>query len=255
MREHAQTIAFNTRSVSSLLLLGNGLMRLARNVGSILHIVFGLYAAMAGVSHAGFILSPEPTSGTGLGAVNTILTVQRTPSESGCVGRAAGVDVVGSTACLGGNSGGDEKTSLAQTQTRSFAELGLTSSDNLRAVFNASQSSGGPIKIDNLVLGIYSDAGALLFTSSLFAPTLIPFTFPGVGTSGFVFKLDAADALAAQGLFANQTNRVGISFSGSITDGGAETIYIADAGNVAPAAIDLSLTKTASAGPDKIPAP
>ena len=36
------------------------------------------------------------------------------------------------------------------------------------------------------------------------------------------------------------------SFSGSMTNGGAETIYIADAGNVPPAAIDLSLTKIAS---------
>jgi len=212
-------------------------------------VVFGLCATIAGASHAAFILAPDQTSGTGLGAVNTILTVQRTPSESGCVGRAGGVDVIGPAACLGANTGGDESTGASQTQTRSIAELGLTTSDNLRAVFNANQPSGGPIRIDSLVLGIYSGAGTLLFTSSLFAPTVLPFTFPGIGTSGFVFRLDPADALAAQSFFANPANRIGLSFSGSMTSGGAETIYIADAGAVAPAAIDLSLTKTASAGP------
>ena len=212
----------------------------------LLPIIFGLGCALSGGSHAAFVLSPEPTSGNGLGAVNTILTVQRTGSESGCVGRAAGVDVTGPAACLGANTGGDEKTSLSQTQTRSIAELGLTSSDNLRAVFNANQSSGGPIKIDSLVLGIYNNAGTLLFTSSIFAPTLLPFTFPGIGTSGYVFRLDPADTLAARTFFADPTNRIGISFSGSLTDGGAETIFIADASGVAPAAIDLSLTKVAS---------
>ena len=211
-----------------------------------LPIIFGLGCAMSGVSNAAFILAPEPTSGNGLGSVNTILTVQRTGSESGCVGRRAGVDVTGPTACTGANTGGDEKTSQSQTQTRSIAELGLTSSDNLRAVFNGNQSSGGPIKIDSLILGIYNNAGTLLFTSGIFAPTLLPFTFPGIGTSGYVFRLDPADALAARSFFADPTNRIGISFSGSMTDGGAETIYIADAGGVAPAAVDLSLTKVAS---------
>lgn len=101
--------------------------------------LLGLWAlATVEAAHAGFIISPEQqTGGTGLGAVNTILTVQNNPSESGCVRRGAGVDIVGPAACLGSNTGGNEGTGSSQTQTRSIAELGLTSADNLRAILNA----------------------------------------------------------------------------------------------------------------------
>ena len=215
---------------------------LALLCGSILSIV-------AGSTDAAFVIFPIETSGTGLGSVNTILTVQDTPTESGCVGRGAGVDILGPSACLGANTGGDEGTGTSQTQTRSLAELGLTSADNLRAVLNANQTSGGPIQLDSLVLGIYSDTGTLLFTSSIFVPILFPFTFEGTGNAGFVFRLDPADTLAAQPFFANPTNRVGLSASLSRTTSGAETFFIADAGGIAPPAIDLAVTKIDSADP------
>lgn len=203
----------------------------------------------AGAAQAAFIITPFETTGAGLGTVNTVLTFSRTPTESGCVSRGAGVDVVGPAACLGANVGGDEGTGASQTQTRSLGELGLTSADNLRAVFNSSQSAGGPIQLDSLVLGIYSDTGTLLFTSSTFAPILFPITFSGTGTSGYVFRLDPADAAAAQPFFANPTNRIGISASASMTSGGPETIFIADVAGVAPSAVDIALTKTDSADP------
>ncbi len=213
--------------------------------------LLGLWAlATVEAAHAGFIISPEQqTGGTGLGAVNTILTVQNNPSESGCVRRGAGVDIVGPAACLGANTGGNEGTGSSQTQTRSIAELGLTSADNLRAILNANESSTGSIQIDSIVLGIFSDSGTLLFTSSLFAPTFLPFTFAGTGTSGFVFRLDPIDTAAAQALFANPANRVGLSFSASQSESGSETLYIADAGVVGPAAVDIAMTKTDSADP------
>lgn len=218
--------------------------------GSFPAFVLGLWALVAvGVAHAGFILVPEETSGTGIGTVNAILTVQNTPSESGCVRRGAGVDIIGPAACLGANTGGNEGTGLSQTQTRSVAELGLTTSDNLRAVLNVNQTSGGPIMVNSIVLGIFSDTGTLLFTSSLFAPTFLPFSFGGTGTSGFVFRLDPIDAAAASSFFANPTNRVGLSFSASQSNSASEVLYIADVGVVGPAAIDLAMTKVDSADP------
>ncbi|MEO7743178.1 MAG: IPTL-CTERM sorting domain-containing protein [Usitatibacter sp.] len=212
--------------------------------------LFGLWAlAAVETTHAGFILAPDQTSGTGIGSVNTVLTVQNTPSESGCVRRGAGVDIIGPAACLGANTGGNEGTGSSQTQTRSIAELGLTTSDNLRAVLNANESSGGSIQVNSIVLGIFSDSGTLLFTSSLFAPTFLPFTFSGTGTSGFVFRLDPLDTAAAQSFFADPTNRVGLSFSASQSDSGAETLYIADAGGVGAAAVDIAMTKIDSPDP------
>jgi hypothetical protein len=49
----------------------------------------------------------------------------------------------------------------------------------------------------------------------------------GAGNSGFVYKLDAAQTLAAQGFFTS-TNRVGLSASATNATGGPETFFIAE---------------------------
>lgn len=189
-------------------------------------------SAPAGASLVGAF--PLETSGSGLGSEETILTVSNTPVESGCVGRGAGVDVVGPAACppLSGIAGGDEQTGESQTQTRSLSELGLTNAANLRIVFNASEESGDSITLNELRLRIFSDAGAVLFDSGPFTDVTFPITFSGLGNAGFVFVLDAAQAAAAQPFFADGTNRVGLAAALSNTSGGQETFFVADVASV-----------------------
>lgn len=192
------------------------------------------------------LASPEETSGTGLGAVNTVLTIQDEPTESGCVGWDGGSDVVGPAACPPGIAGGDE---TAANETRTLGELGLSSAFNLRVVFNYNENNTDAITLEDLVLRIYSPAGAVLFSSEPFTPVTFPEPFSGTGTAGFVFRLDAEQALAANQYFDDPNNRIGLAAEASQTSAGAETFFIADAANVAPATADLAITKTDSPDP------
>lgn len=187
------------------------------------------------------LVSPINFGGTGLGSVNTILTIQspgNSSFESGSVGRAVGnpSDVLT----------GDVKTGASQTQTRTIGSLGVTSASDLRVVFNAVEpGNASDILLNSLMLTIYSPTGAALFTSGgVTCPTLglscnFPNTFTGAGNSGFVFALDGAQTIAAQAAafgsgFAN--NFIGLSASASNATGGIETFFAASAGGttVAP---------------------
>lgn len=208
-------------------------------------LVVTLFAATP--ADASLILaSSEETSGTGLGAVNTVLTVQNDPTESGCVGYDGVGDVIGPAACPPGIAGGDE---TGITETRSLSELGLSSAFNLRLVFNYNENNTDSITIEDLVLRIFSPAGDLLFSSEPFTPVTFPEPFSGTGTSGFVFRLDAQQALEANQYFDDPDNRVGLAASISQSSAGPETFFIGDAANIAPAAADLQLTKTDSPDP------
>ncbi|HWH82554.1 MAG TPA: PEP-CTERM sorting domain-containing protein [Burkholderiaceae bacterium] len=180
----------------------------------------------ASAANASLVLgAPENFSGTGLGAVNTILTITSPASssfEQGAVGR---------------NADGTEFTSgdvQAQTLTRTLGQLGITSASSLRVVFNASEPGNAAaqgITLSNLVLNIYSAAGSVLFSSGAFSPVSFADTANGTGNSGFVFGLDAAQAVAAQaaafsGDFAG--NWIGLSASASDATGGLETFYVAN---------------------------
>lgn len=195
-------------------------------------IVAAGFALTAGASHASLVLiAPENFGGTGLGSVNTILTIQNNPNETGSVSFNGATDVIT----------GDAKTGASQTLTRTIASLGVTSAANLRVVFNAVEPSGDSISLNNLVLSIYSPTGAVLFNSGPFTPILFPNTFTGTGNSGFVFGLDASQAAAAQSAafgvgFGN--NRIGLLASAGASTasspgssaGGNETFFVANAG-------------------------
>src|SRR5258706_8339100 len=82
-------------------------------------------------------------TGVSTGNVNpsrSLLTIQNTPSETGCVGWNGTTNVIGSAACPGGMSpaivGGDEKTGKSQTQTRTVASAGLTSGQSLAVIMD-----------------------------------------------------------------------------------------------------------------------
>lgn len=199
---------------------------------------FGLSAAALALAAAGAmpahaaleLQSAQDFGGSGLGAVNTVLTLQgkgNASFESGSVGRLAGsaVDLLQ----------GDVKTGTSQTQTRSLESLGIQSAADLRVVFNAVEpgnQAAASVTLTDLRLNIYSPTGSLLFSSGAFSPVVLQDTARGAGNSGFVFALDAADVTQAQAMAfgaGGQANLVGLSASVSEASGGAETFYVANA--------------------------
>ena len=180
----------------------------------------------ASSSYASLILvAPENFGGSGLGAVNTILTIQNNPTETGSVIYNGSTDI----------TSGDAKTGASQSQTRTISELGLTNASSLRIVFNAVEPSGDSIRLDNLVLNFYNSTGSVLFSSGAFTPVSFANTFTGTGNSGSVFALDAAQAAAAQTAVFNLSSfgnvRLGLSASASFSAGGNETFFIAKSAN------------------------
>lgn len=165
---------------------------------------------------------PIDLHGTGIGSVDTVLTIQghgNADTEQGAVG----LDSAGMLQITG-----DAKTGASQTQLLSLGSLGLTSADALRIVFNADEPAQGAISLDSLVLHIYSPTGQVLFSSALDGAQSFDSTAGGVGQSGFSFALDANSAAAAQAFF-DSANYIGLSASASDAQGGFETFFIANA--------------------------
>jgi hypothetical protein len=194
---------------------------------------FGKIAAAAALllsasaSHASLILvAPENFGGTGLGTVNTILTIQgsnKALTESGGVGYAAAGDFY---------IGDDAKKGNSQTQTRSLGELGITSGSTLRVVFNATENDN-EINLTGLTLTIYDLTGAALFVANLDKAYNNLSAQSGIGNSGFVFGLNAAEALEAQqnvfSLAGFQEFRLGLSALATGFSAGNETFFAANA--------------------------
>jgi hypothetical protein len=181
------------------------------------------------------LVGPEDFSGTGLGAVNTILTIRNNPFESGSVS-------------FGNVTSGDALTGFSQTQTRTLGELGVTSASSLRLVFNAIEPAVAGelgITLGDLVLNIWSPTGTLLFSSGAFTALTFADTFTGAGNAGFVFALDAAQQAAAAAAFGAgfENNVVGLSAAAGCNAsspagcmgaaGGFETFFVANSGPVA----------------------
>lgn len=194
-----------------------------------------LVTLAAAPAHAMLVLvAPQDFQGTGLGSENTVLTLQSPGSstfESGSVGLSAD----GSSDVLSG----DVKTGESQTLTRTIDEVGISSASDLRVVFNASEPNNAAaqsITLTDLVLSIFSPTGEVLFSSgSLSSAIDFSDTFTGVGNSGFVFALDAAQAAAAQAAAFGAgfgANVIGLSASLSNATGGLETFFVASAGGV-----------------------
>ena len=184
----------------------------------------GLVTA-ASTSHAALMsLGEQQFQGTGLGAVNTVLTIT---SPGNSTNETGAVTFNGSTSV----ASGDALNGASQTNTPTLGSLGVSSASDLRIVFNAQEPGGtaNSITLDNLVLSIIGQNGTPLFTSTSFTnPMTFPTTQTGVGNSGVVFALDAADAARAQSLafgnnFAN--NRIGLSATASNATGGPESFY------------------------------
>jgi hypothetical protein len=164
------------------------------------------------------LVGPAEEGGAGLGNRLTVLTLQSPANstlETGCVGPGDSP-----TTC---NTFPDStvKTGNSQINAYTVGELGLSSFSQLRIIFNAADPGNQVgINLNAIALTIYSDAGASLGTFFFDADpnvagnqgTTLDATFLGVGQEGYLFRLDAGQATAADAFLAS-TNVVGLGGS------------------------------------------
>lgn len=183
-------------------------------------------------------INTVPSTGNGLGSVNSLVTFQNTGSEIGCVGNApGGITATGSAQCFGiGTAPGvvtNEQTGSGNNTytalSLGIAPAGLNTFANLILIFNGNEGStaaGQPITLDRLSLNLFSASGALLKSFSTASAFSAP-AFPGVGNAGFGFQLDSIQAAQAnQLLVLNQSLVIGASAAASNANSGPETVFI-----------------------------
>lgn len=192
----------------------------------------GLVAAAAGAAlalgataaRADLIyLSEAQFQGTGLGTVNSVLTLQSPGSRSTETG---GVLAAGSSE----STFGDVMTGASQTQLRTLSDVGVSSASDLRVVLNANEPGNDQqITVNALSLSFYNAAGGTLYTASLASPVNLTGTFNGIGSSGFMFGLNSAQAAEAEAAaFGTGAGTVRVGLTGTLAGatGGADTFYI-----------------------------
>ena len=187
-------------------------------------VLAGLVAATFAVpAYANLVLvSPDSidVTGTGLGNVSTVLTLQ---SPANTTNEAGSVIANGSGETETGNT-------QAITQLRTFSEVGVTDASFLGIVFNPSEPQNGAenILLNSLTLSIYgATTDPILFSTTYTGPTNFISTETGTGKSGFLFQLDAAQAATLNGLLATAGDgaRIGLAADLSNATGGLETFY------------------------------
>jgi len=173
-----------------------------------------------------------PSTGNGIGAVNTSLTFQNTGSESGCVAFDGTNVTTGASSCPTGFTGGDENPGASQTNVFTATDLGFSATrnfSNLALIFNGDEGGNiadKPITLNLLGLSLYSSTGTRLMTFTTTGPINL-IDFPGLGNAGVGFGLDAAQAAQANAfLISNPNLRIGTEANASSANGGPETIQL-----------------------------
>jgi hypothetical protein len=191
-------------------------------------------------------------SGSGLGAVATVLTAQEQQGKTdpgddtkGCVSFNGTSDVQGDNLTGEQCTGTGKDLKKPQTKTVRFddAKLNFTSLDSAKDIavfYNSSQAggAGSTITLTDLNLLVYDGAGVLLFQSGSLKDSPLTLTVPdsGTGTSGFVFKLDAVQTEMADnqiGEFKGEY-RFGLAVGIEGDTGGLETFSIFNDGGGSP---------------------
>lgn len=160
--------------------------------------------------------------GSGLGAVNTLITGQDSSTPNNPKLESFGINQNGSftpTAAFG-IEGGDNLTDHNNV-------LSFTNNTSFAAVVNISETGQDvTVTLTDLYLTFsgtrgthtaYYDGDPLFLTQA---------TGTGIGGSGFVFKLDAAQYAIVAGLGDNVTISGGVQFAEGSTNDGPETVYV-----------------------------
>jgi hypothetical protein len=160
-------------------------------------------------------------SGSGLGAVNTILTLQspQGSTESGCIGPA------GHTLAACGFA--DATVQSGQSQVIFLSALAGVNGSNIGVVLNFNEP---PTATDgflqSLVLRLYNNAGSSVFSASIPSPIFYSSTENGTGDSGYLFTLSAASAALFDAAVTGGGTKLGLGSLITNATGGNETFYV-----------------------------
>lgn len=213
------------------------LMRMAFSLAVLSIAAFGSAStAKADLVRLGF----DQLTGQGIGAQLTVLTLK---NEGGSTFESGGVGFIsGSFQAFGDFSPPDGPP---KNQTFTYAQLGITDANELGLLVNlAEPGSEDPPAVDavnaganttgcgvgctgsltgRITLNVYSEAGVLLQQHTLAADQNLVSDHQGVGGSGIIFVLDAAQAAALNALGPNVIFTVGATFNNA-GPGGNDTI-------------------------------
>jgi hypothetical protein len=159
-----------------------------------------------------------------LGAVDTVLTLN-SPGNSSTETGAVFANGTGFA------TSGNALTDASQVSLPTLGSLSIGDTSLLRIVLNANEPGGNSITVGNLGLTFYDAVGASSMTFGLAAPVAIASTLTGIGKSGFVFGLDAAQAAAAASFIAASGTsfadfRVGLAATLTDATGGPDSFFI-----------------------------
>lgn len=198
-------------------------MRKGSMKGLSLLAVAALMAVPAAVSAQLVANGTTSLSGSGLGAVNTILTLQSpgsTTNETGCISPS------GSSIAACGFA--DATVQSGQSQVLFLSALSGVNGSNIGVVLNFAEPSNAlDGTLNQLVLQLYNSSGMSVFMAALSGgPIVYSSTFAGTGSSGFLFNLSAASAAQFDAAVAAGGTTLGLGSSLSNVTGGQETFFI-----------------------------
>jgi hypothetical protein len=183
--------------------------------------LLGFVLVLPTVAQADLILlGTTGTLGSGLGSVETVLTLNSPGNTSNAAGSVT-CDATLANGCLDVVVG----DTTAINATRSFADAEITQASEFRLIFNAGENDGS-ITVNSLSAFFYNSLGDLYHTATLQGtPTVFFGDFNGTGAQGIVFGLNGAQQLIVQSQF-NAANRIGVAASLSGATGGLDTFNV-----------------------------
>lgn len=204
-------------------------------------ILTAILVATAPPASADLIFNPGlNTPGTGLGAVQTLVTLQdgsgqpgtvgNNSLESGCVSYNLGNLASPTFTCQSGLQGGDNQA--INNVYRLNTVTGLTAAGNLAVVVNINEpGNDDQATLTDLYLALFDfTTGATLATFNYTDVDMVLTETGGVGNSGhYRFTLDSSQMLAANAACPVLSNCVvggGVQFLLLSTAGGLETMYV-----------------------------
>jgi hypothetical protein len=195
-------------------------------------------------------------TGTGLGAVSTLATVQdNTGTESGCVTfngfKSPGVLNKPKYDCQMGLLGGDN-IALNQVQMANEVKVASTvsqldSAGQLAIVVNVSEGGASPATLTDLYMSLYNITTGKQTEFSYAGADIIMTDKGGIGQSGmYLFALDSDQAAAAATWCPDLSKCViggGLQFKAGTTDNTPDTMYVAsyNPGTPVPEPFSLAL--------------
>jgi len=179
---------------------------------------------------------PIDLKGTGLGNVDTILTMTSHgsgSSESGKVSWNGSANIVTADPNPPGFTAAGSTDMTGINHTITMSQTGWTSGQGLGIVFNPAEPGplGGTanmITLNYLEMTIYDDStGNVLFTAPWTGgPLTLAAVDPGTGNSGYLFDLDQAETNGLNNVAGlSSTDRIGLLAYATDAQGGQETFF------------------------------